>query len=110
MTDKEFIAIMRANGYVNVCKLPNGEFIGMMRMIYTTELFVGLTVDGYRGRYCYEHAADVKKALLTWDGNGDPPGPWIKYKDGYGERVNPRMKHEFDSNPTTIRADSNVSM
>jgi hypothetical protein len=46
MTDKEFIAIMRANGYVNVCKLPNGEFIGMMRMIYTTELFVGLTVDG----------------------------------------------------------------
>jgi len=113
MTDEEFIAIMRSNGYVCVQKLPNGMWVGMQRMLYTTGLFIGLTVEGYSGRYCYERFADVKDALQTWDGTGDPPGPWIKYKgvnlegmheaeSRYEERLNPRMKHESDPNPTTV--------
>lgn len=31
-------------------------------------------------RYCYENYRDAQNALMAWDGEGDPPGPWIKEK------------------------------
>lgn len=58
-----------------------------MDQVYTTGLFVGLTDIGYDRRYCYEHAKDAIVAVLTWDGRGDPPGPWIKEKPG--DRLGP---------------------
>jgi len=49
---------------------------------------VGLDETGYRTRFCYEDKRTALFALLTWDGRGDPPGPWIKEK-GRVERNNP---------------------
>lgn len=88
MTDEEFVAIMRSCGYISVRKLPGDIWIGVTRMIYTAGLCVGLTIDGYSGRYCYPTLMDAADAAKVWDGNGDPPGPWIKYKGDGGERLN----------------------
>lgn len=75
--------------YTDVRELPNGGLVGLSKMAYTTGLVVGLEDTGYAGRYCYERASDARGALNAWTGEGDPPGPWIKYKGHGGERLGP---------------------
>jgi hypothetical protein len=77
-------------GYSPARVLPSGETAGVMRMLYTTGLFVGITRHFWRTRFCYETTTDAVAALQTWDGYGDPPGPWIKEKGGV-ERSNPSV-------------------
>jgi len=72
--------ILEENGYMNVRRLPTGEFIGVLAQLFTFGLFVGLDENGYKRRYCYEHKSDAVIASQVWDGEGDPPGPWIKEK------------------------------
>jgi hypothetical protein len=67
-------------GYHVVKKMPDGSWIGVMPMLFTTGLFVGLDEKGYDRRYCYANSMDAMEALLRWDGVDDPPGPWIKEK------------------------------
>lgn len=65
----------------------NGVVIGLSRFVYTTGILVGVSEDTMcRRRYCYEHYWDARQALEDWDGNGHPPGPWIKLKgvDDFG--------------------------
>jgi len=52
---------------------------------------VGLDAVGYQRRYCYEHAADARAALMAWDGNGHPSGPWIKCKGAGIDLLNPNF-------------------
>lgn len=82
-------------GYSYVRELPSGVWLGLQRMAYTTGLFVGLDETGYEHRYCYEYSVAALHALLHWDGEGDPPGPWIKQKGARGgDRLNPRLKDD----------------
>lgn len=76
-------AILEANGYVNVRRLPTGEIAGVQQFIFTTGIVVGLTEAGWRTRFCYERSLEAIRALDAWDGEGFPPGYWIKEK---GER------------------------
>ena len=66
--------------YVYVRRLASGEWAGVSKMLFTFGLSVGLTDTGYRTRFCYEKLFDASDALEEWDGNGDPPGNWIKEK------------------------------
>ena len=90
MTKEEIEAL----GYVQPRQLPNGEWVGVMRMVYTVGLFVGINDTGYRTRFCYPDPVHAVLASVEWDGTGDPPGPWIKEK-GRAERSNPNrgVKH-----------------
>lgn len=72
-------------GYTYVRQMKNGEWIGCMRMLYTVGLFIGLDEYGYRVRYCYKNTNDIMEALIIYEGEGDPPGMWVKEK---GEGVN----------------------
>ena len=85
----ELVALLERDGYLHVRKLRTGEMIGLQRLIFTVGLCVGLDRHGYRTRFCYPTMRDALFASLTWDGEGDPPGPWIKEK-GMVERNNPR--------------------
>lgn len=78
---------LKANGYWNI-KILNGKICALERFIFTTGLVVGLDEFGKQGRYCYEDKASAEAAIEEWDGIGDPPGPWIKYKGKGGERLN----------------------
>lgn len=60
--------------------LPTGEVAGVMDMLFTTGLFVGLDYVGMRTRFCFQRASDAEASLAEWDGKGFPPGWWIKQK------------------------------
>lgn len=82
MTDDKLIAFLEDEGYENLRKLPNGLWIGTMRMLFTQGLFVGLTATDYSHRYCYEpeHFKDAFEDVKNWDGEGDPKGKWVAKK------------------------------
>ena len=75
--------------YEIVRVLPDGTRCGLHRMMFTSALLVGISKDGleYERRYCYPDFIAAFAALIVWDGNGDPPGPWIKEKPG--DRLGP---------------------
>jgi hypothetical protein len=85
LTAEKIIAL----GYEHPRQLPDGRWIAMGRLLYTTGLFVGIDRVGYKTRFCYETAPDCFAALQLWNGKGDPPGPWIKEKGAGGDRINP---------------------
>lgn len=62
----------------------DGKLCCLQHFIFTTGLLVGVTFDGmtynYEARYCYATVVDALGALIRWDGQGDPPGPWVKEK------------------------------
>jgi len=89
MTFKE---AMEQEGYREVRQMKNGEGTGILKMNYTYGLHVGLNELGYRGRYCYQYKKDAIEAILSYEGEGDPIGPWIKYKGSDGERLGPGAK------------------
>jgi hypothetical protein len=62
---------------------------GILRQILTWGIAVGVDLDLYTTRYCYEHEEDARAALRDWTGVGDPPGPWIKQKPE--NRLNPNF-------------------
>lgn len=60
------------------------------------EAFAGVDC-GYRRRFCYAPGGDALRAAVKWDGEGDPPGPWIKEKSpppGPADRLNPALARE----------------
>ena len=79
-------------GYKNLRQLPNGEFVGVLAQMYTWGLFVGLDIIGYKRRFCYEHESGAVTACETWNGEGDPSGPWIKEKPS--DRLGPGATHD----------------
>jgi hypothetical protein len=81
--------LYKRHGYAFVRELPSGEWAGLMPMLFTVGLFVGLDDDGYRVRYCYERFPEALLALAAWDGKADPPGPWIKRKGAGGDVLGP---------------------
>jgi hypothetical protein len=95
MDNARFLAL----GYYRVRRLPNGEWLALARMMFSTGLCLVEEPDptdqvsnGLRTRFCYEHAREAEAAFLAWDGEGDPPGNWIKQKPE--DRMNPRWLAE----------------
>lgn len=76
-----------------------GQYIGIRRFAFTVGLCVGLDWDCYHYRYCYplEQSAWAIRAAATWDGEGHPPGPWVKCKGTDREFGNPEMSNEIRS-------------
>lgn len=67
-------------GFLAMRQLQDGRVIGVMPMIFTTGLVVGITPETIGYRYCYETSREALAAFRSWDGQGDPPGEWIKLK------------------------------
>lgn len=82
---------MPADFYSNERTLPTGVRIGIQNMIYTVALVVGIDAQGhYERRFCFPDWTSALEARNTWDGEGDPPGPWIKEKPS--GRPNPNLR------------------
>lgn len=89
MNDTERLAMATAYGYEQPRVMPDGSLAALGRQLYTTGIVVGIDDMGYAARFCYGSHAVAAAALKAWDGKGDPPGPWIKYKGRGGERLGP---------------------
>ena len=88
--DSDLASVLRENGYIAWRLMPDGTMNGVMKFLFTYGLMVGFDLVGYRRRYCYGNLGDAVAALATWDGAGDPPGPWIKEKPS--DRCGPGAK------------------
>lgn len=78
--------LLPLEGFLAMRQLDDGRVIGVRPMLYTTGLAVGITpFEACEYQYCYESALDCLRAYTAWDGQGDPPGPWLKLK-GHPER------------------------
>lgn len=66
-------------------EIPGQGLCVLRRFAFTTGLMTQVIFDGgcvdYRLRFCYPDIGDAFAALATWDGQGDPPGDWIKEKE-----------------------------
>jgi len=81
-------------GYYPI-RIINGEVVSIARFLFTWGLMVGINKKGYhRTRFCYPNVFEAVKAFVEWEeGEGDPPGPWIKQKPE--ERVGPNSPIKF---------------
>jgi hypothetical protein len=86
-------ALLIGEGYFNLVEIPGRGIVGLRRFMYTVGLCYDLDEECYRGRYCFEHLRDAVEALIQWDGQGDPAGPWLKHK-GWVEYPNPHYEKE----------------
>lgn len=91
--EREARILELGDGNYSHLRVIDGQVCGLGRFIFTWAVMVDMGEDigaaPCRRRYCYEHWAQALAALLTWDGAGDPPGPWIKMKGIEGERLGP---------------------
>ena len=79
------------DGYRMLREIPGRGITGIFRFVFTTGIVTGIDEFGYTRRWCYENHADAVQALNTWNGEGDPPGDWIKSKGDGGEYSNPKL-------------------
>ena len=78
LTEEDIIAF----GYSHPRQLPDGKWIAVMDLLFTTGLFYNLDRVGYECRWCYEKRQDAIDALNEWNGEGEPSGDWIVRKGG----------------------------
>lgn len=81
-----------ALGYGQCKRLANGQIAGIAAFMFTYGLVVNIDPIGYGHRYCYSSEQDAVQALEEWNGEGHPPGPWIKRKGLAPELSNPAFK------------------
>jgi hypothetical protein len=80
------------DGYFSLIEIPGKGLCGLFRFIYTTGLCIGLNEYSYEGRYCFKNGLEALHSLNQWDGTGDPPGDWVKFKSMTIEYQNPKLK------------------
>ena len=82
-------------------RLDSGLEIGVMKMLFTWDLCYNINpdsmFDAYDYRYMYETEGEAVKACVLWDGDGHPPGNWIKRKGGGPDLDNPDYKPNDNS-------------
>lgn len=88
MNEAQLLALLSQEGYTSLRRL-GGQLCGLQGYNFTCALVVGLEAQGYGRRYCYESDAEAAEAIRVWDGEGHPPGPWIKCKGAGIELLNP---------------------
>ncbi len=85
---EELKQYLESEGYVSIREIPGRGVCALYSFMFTIGLVYGIDLTGYKGRWCYDSVIGAVNAISNWDGIGDPPGAWIKYKGEGGERSN----------------------
>ena len=92
-------------GFHYVKQVDNRLEIGVIKMLFTWDLCYNINPnsmsDIYEYRYMYETEGEAVMACVLWDGEGHPPGNWIKRKGIHPEISNPNFKPKSPIKPTT---------
>lgn len=81
---------------VAVKEFPDGRFGFVTRMLFTAALCVTSATDhrSYVDRWCYYDSDAAARALLDWDGTGEPSG-WHRHPTSGRRRPHGRPDEEF---------------
>lgn len=93
--DSELKRVLTENMYTRLREIPGQGVCGLQQMLFTVGLFCHLDPVGYQYRYCYPTLLEAVAALEDWNGEGHPPGPWIKRKGKGGDIPNPELPDEY---------------
>lgn len=75
-------------GFYNIREFPFGT-VALRDYVNTCDIVVGIKGTAYKRRYSYDSRHHAQKALESWDGQGDPSGPWLKCKGPDELRIGP---------------------
>lgn len=70
-------AYFQAQGYQEPCQLADGTWAGLVPLLFTTGLCLGLRAQTYERRFCFERRADAVRALQALESKADEPTGWI---------------------------------
>lgn len=85
--------------------LGDGRVIHLVPLIYTVRVCIETPADNQGGSFtngwCYAKERVIEAIVIagTWDGQGDPPGPWIRNMRGIygpGSKTNRRPDDDGD--------------
>jgi len=79
----------------NFKEIDGQGICGIHKFMFTYGIVTDIQSYSYKGRWCYETLKEAQIALKNWDGKGDPPGLWRKYKGEGGEYGN-KFRDDFD--------------
>lgn len=65
--------------YTRMKTMPDGQIVGIKRLLFHWTLHIGIDWTGYADRYCYPSERAARMSLKFWDGSDDPPGNWQKH-------------------------------
>ncbi|MBY3433289.1 hypothetical protein HFN89_03805 [Rhizobium laguerreae] len=66
------------DSYIDLKQLPDGRYIGTVRLLYHWTMHIDIDDVGYADRYCFATYELAKKAFDEWSGVGDPEG-WHRH-------------------------------
>ena len=72
--------------------MVDGSVNAVAPFLFTVGLIVNLGPYDYERRYCYQYRTDALEDLKNWNGEGHPPGPWIKMKGRGGDRTREELE------------------
>jgi len=77
---EEYYEFLLANGYALVRQIGVTHWAAIYRFGFTHAIILGEIGDraGYADRWCYHTVNDAARALLAWDGKGEPEG-WHRH-------------------------------
>ncbi len=81
------------NQYIDLRQLPDGRYIGTLRLLFHWTMHVDIDPIGYADRYCFATYELAKKAFDEWSGDGDPDY-WHRHPKT-GRRRDPETGREW---------------
>ena len=88
---EDVLRTIRENGYEMPKEVPGNGVCVIAQFAYTWAVMTDLSAMDYGRRYCFEHKDDAVASLLSWEGTGHTPGPWIKCKGDGIDLLNPNL-------------------
>jgi len=77
MDDEQFRAFLIKDGYTHIRRLDDGTWVGLVSLLFTTGLCIGLDRFGWERRYDYEHPVHAITELLKLERGDQVPQGWI---------------------------------
>lgn len=74
MIDEKFFL---DQGYLEVRKLDDGNYIGLGKLIFTTAIYVDLDAIGYHKRYCFKDSDVAKREFEKMSSVEDEPTGYL---------------------------------
>lgn len=69
--------LVMSNSYIAVRRLPDGSFAAIGSLIFTTAIYMDLTLFGYGRRFCYAKPTDAIREFLALKDECTEPTGWL---------------------------------
>lgn len=84
MSSDDLLAFLQTQGYQNLRLLDDGTIGGMLQLLYTKAIVLGLERGGWEYRYCFEEAARADLEFAKLKAVDEEPSGWVARR--YAER------------------------